>query len=38
MSLTSIGATDVACRNLGIDFTGIEFDLGYFNIAKGRIL
>ncbi len=31
------GTTGVACKNLNRDFIGIEFDEGYFNIAKDRI-
>jgi len=31
------GTTDVACKNTGRDFIGIELDEKYFNIAKKRI-
>lgn len=31
------GTTGVAAKNLGFNFTGIERDEGYFNIAKTRI-
>ena len=31
------GSTAVACKNLGLDFIGIELDTDYFNIAKERI-
>lgn len=31
------GSTGVACNNLNRDFTGIELDKTYFNIAKERI-
>lgn len=32
------GTTGVACKNLNRRFIGVELDLEYFNIAKGRIL
>jgi site-specific DNA-methyltransferase (adenine-specific) len=32
------GTTGVACSNLNRKFIGIELDVGYFDIAKGRIL
>ena len=31
------GTTGVACKELGIDFVGIEIDTKYFQIAKNRI-
>lgn len=31
------GSTGVACKELGLDFIGIEIDEKYFNIAKERI-
>jgi len=31
------GTTGVACKNLVRSFIGIELDVSYFNIAKGRI-
>ena len=31
------GSTGVACKNTNRDFTGIEMDDKYFDIAKGRI-
>ena len=32
-----VGATGVACKELGREFIGIEIDENYFNIAKDRI-
>lgn len=32
------GSTGVACAELGLSFTGIELDFGYFKTAKRRIL
>ena len=31
------GSTGVACVNTNRNFIGIELDVGYFEIAKGRI-
>jgi DNA modification methylase len=31
------GTTGLACKNVGVNFIGIEIDLEYFNIAKDRI-
>lgn len=31
------GSTGVACAEMGINFTGIELDLGYFRTARRRI-
>jgi len=31
------GSTGVACKRLGVPFTGIEIDSDYFNTAKARI-
>ena len=31
------GQTGIACKTLGRNFTGIELDKGYFEIAKERI-
>ena len=31
------GTTGVACKNLNRNFSGIELDKDYFNIAKERI-
>ena len=31
------GTTGLACKELGVDFIGIELDAEYFNIAKNRI-
>ena len=31
------GTTGLACKELGIDFIGIELDKSYFDIAKERI-
>lgn len=32
-----VGTTGIACKELGVDFIGIELDENYFNIAKERI-
>lgn len=32
------GSTGVACKNLNRNFIGIEMDINYFSVAKGRIL
>ena len=31
------GTTGVACKQLGVDFIGIELDNDYFQIAKERL-
>lgn len=31
------GTTGVACKNLNVDFVGIEIDKEYYNIAKKRL-
>ncbi|MBN2227607.1 MAG: site-specific DNA-methyltransferase [candidate division Zixibacteria bacterium] len=32
-----IGNTAIACRNLGVKFTGFEIDTYYFQVARGRL-
>lgn len=31
------GTTGIACKELEVDFVGIEIDKEYYNIAKNRI-
>jgi DNA modification methylase len=31
------GTTGMVCRDLGMDFVGIEIDEGYYNISQERI-